>query len=707
MIKQSTEQENNGSSMTLNSQELGASSRIVFPFAAVEGQDEMKLSLILNAIDPHIGGVLIRGEKGTAKSTTVRAFAQVLPEILVRKGCFCNSAPDADCPEGEVCTRKVRVDTLPLNSTEDMVAGSIDFEAAIKSGQRVFQPGILARVNRGILYIDEVNLLDDHIVDIILDSSSSGINIVEREGISYSHQCSFILVGTMNPEEGDLRPQLIDRFGLCVNVVGSKDIAQRVRLMKLREEFDASPQEFVAKYVNENAKIHEELIAARDLLPSVTISKTLKKYISELCLSKNVAGHRADIIMKRAAKALAAYRGKIEVTVDEILAVAEMVLIHRTRESHNETPPPPEPPENDEQGEEEENENEDENESPELPEEEGEDDNEEEDNPPEENMNEEPNEKEDSRQEDGDNDQIPDLPPPPPDDKDSDDVKDEIFAIGETFKVKKIGINKDRLERRGSGRRSRTKTGQKQGRYMRSIFSSRKSNDIAFDATIRAAAPFQRSRKKDSDVLIAIRKEDIRIKEREKKIGNLILFTVDASGSMGARGRMAASKGAVMSLLLDAYQKRDKIGLVTFRKKEAEVLLPPTSSVDLAAGKLREMPVGGRTPLSVGLAKGFEILNNNLLKDPSMRPILIIMTDGRSNYAVGGGKPMDEVFDYADKMAREERIKYIVIDTEESGIVSFGLARKLSDRLGGEYFKIEDLKASDILGVINRSDNNG
>jgi len=692
-------------------------SRMVFPFAAVEGQDDMKLSLILNAIDPFIGGVLIRGEKGTAKSTTVRAMAQVLPEIEINTGCPYNSSPDChfntECQaeEGHTYTRKVRVETLPLNSTEDMVAGSIDFESAIKSGKRVFQPGILARVNRGILYIDEVNLLDDHIVDIILDSSSSGVNIVEREGISFSHPCSFMLVGTMNPEEGDLRPQLIDRFGLCVNVVGSKDIAQRVQLMKLREEFDNNPVEFSRKYVDANRAIYEELLEARGKLPAVTISKTLKKYISELCVSRNVAGHRADIILKRAAKALAAYRGKKEVTVDEILAVAEMVLVHRTRESHNETPPPPEPPENNEEDDQDDQEQ---DENPDMPEQEGdteeEDDQEDgEDEAPEEEMNQEQDQQQDQPEEnEGESDEMPEMPPPPPsEDDDSDNVKDEVFSIGETFKVKKFTIAKDRLERRGSGRRSRTKTGQKQGRYMRSVFSRRDSSDIAFDATIRAAAPFQKSRMKNPGVLISVKKEDLRIKEREKKIGNLILFTVDASGSMGARGRMAASKGAVMSLLLDAYQKRDKIGLVTFRKKDAEVLLPPTSSVDLAANKLREMPVGGRTPLSVGLAKGFEILSNNLTKDPSMRPVSIIMTDGRSNFAVGGGKPMDEVFDYADKMSNESRIKYIVIDTEDSGVVTFGLARKLADRLGAEYFKIEDLKASDILGVINRSNNNG
>ncbi len=691
-------------------------SRLLFPFAAVEGQDDMKLSLILNAIDPNIGGVLIRGEKGTAKSTTVRALAEILPQIEVRKGCHYGSIQG--CSFCQTCAsfsdesemRRVRVETLPLNSTEDMIAGSIDFESAIKSGKKVFQPGLLARVNRGILYIDEVNLLDDHIVDIILDSSSSGINIIEREGISYSHPCSFMLVGTMNPEEGDLRPQFIDRFGLCVNVAGSRDIAERIRLMKLREEFDTKPHAFIAKYSGENESIADDILAARRNLPSVTISKTLKKYISELCLSRNVAGHRADIILKRAAKALSAYKGKKEVTVDEILAVAEMVLVHRTRESHNQTPPPPEPPENNEDDQD----NQEQDENPDMPEqdngetEEEDDEDEGEDESPEEEMNQEQNEQQDQPDEsEGENDRMPDMSPPPPSNDDNDNVKEEVFSIGETFKVKKISIARDRVERRGSGRRSRTKTGQKQGRYMRSVFSKRESSDIAFDATIRAAAPFQKHRKRSNDVLISIKKEDIRIKEREKKIGNLILFTVDASGSMGAKGRMAASKGAVMSLLLDAYQKRDRVGLVTFRKKEAEVLLPPTSSVDMAAGKLREMPVGGRTPLSVGLAKGYEILSANLIKDPSMRPVMILMTDGRSNYAVGNGKPMDEVFEYADKMSRESRIKYIVIDTEEAGAVTFGLARKLSDHLGAEYFKIEDLKASDILGVINRSNKNG
>lgn len=662
----------------------------------------MKLSLILNAIDPLIGGVLIRGEKGTAKSTAVRALAAVLPEIEVFEGCAYSCDP---C--GELCDncinsngsavrgmRPVRMTTLPLNSTEDMIVGSLDFESAIKSGKRVFQPGLLARVNRGILYIDEVNLLDDHIVDIILDSSSSGYNVVEREGISYCHQSEFILVGTMNPEEGDLRPQFIDRFGLCVEVKGCTDMATRIRLMKHREEFDFNPHGFIEKYTEENQQVRESIINAREILDTIIMPKNLKKYISELCLSKNVAGHRADIIIQRAAIALTALRKKREVTLDEILLAAELALVHRTREASNSAPLPPEPDDdNDEQENEESPENEDQNDDQ---------DNEKEETPPPpppQNSEEENSEHEnDENQPDQnmENASVPDF-----NNMDM-EVKDEMFDIGEVFKVKTIRIDKDRKKRRGSGKRMRTKTSQKQGRYVKSVFN-RNDNDIAFDATIRAAAPFQKIRGKNANTLINIKNEDIRTKEREKKISNFLLFTVDASGSMGARGRMIASKGAVMSLLLDAYQKRDKVGMVAFRKKDAELVLPPTSSVDLAASRLKEMPVGGRTPLSIGLSKTFEVLNVQLIKEPSSKPVAVIITDGKSNVAAGNDKPVDEALQYAEKMSREERIKFIVIDSEEKGMVTFGLARKLASALHAEYFKIEDLKASDIVNVINRS----
>ena len=276
---------------------------------------------------------------------------------------------------------------------------------------------------------------------------------------------------------------------------------------------------------------------------------------------------------------------------------------------------------------------------------------------------------------------------------------EQIFEVGETFKVKKFASPKDRVVRRGSGRRSRTRISQKQGRYVKSVMG-RNQDDVALDATLRAAAPYQLRRKNGNDLAVILQPEDIRGKVREKRIGNFLLFVVDASGSMGARGRMAASKGAIMSLLLDAYQKRDRVAMVSFRRDGAVVNLPPTSSIELAAHLLQEMPVGGRTPLSAGLAKSHEVLRNYLLREPTARPITIVITDGKSNVALGENKPLDEALALADRLSLDERIRFIVVDTEAKGLVTFGLAQKLAGAMKAQYFKIEDLKADTLLNIV-------
>jgi len=328
--------------------------RTVYPFSAIVGQEKLKLALILNAVNPAIGGVLIRGEKGTAKSTAVRALAALLPKIRVVKGCPYNCDPDqleylcercrnnADPLEADL--RQIQVITLPLNATEDRIAGGIDFSRAVKKGLRIFQPGLLARAHRGILYVDEVNLLDDHIVDIILDVAASGRNVVEREGISFTHLSRFILVGTMNPEEGELRSQLLDRFGLCVEVEAVADQESRVLLMERREAYDASPLNFIERFRAENAKIAEQILRARRMLETVRMPKHLRSLASELAIENNVAGHRADLVIEQAARAMAALRGHYEVTADDVREVALLALTHRKREV---APPPPPPHEHD------------------------------------------------------------------------------------------------------------------------------------------------------------------------------------------------------------------------------------------------------------------------------------------------------------------------------------------------------------------------
>jgi len=668
----------------------------VFPFSAIIGQSELKLCLILNAINPKIGGVVIRGEKGTAKSTAVRALTELLPEVKTE-------------PLVELHGQKSlifekhhpSVVTLPLNATEDRVVGGIDFNQTIKTGVRVFQPGLLAKAHLGILYIDEVNLLDDHIVDIVLDSASSGENRVEREGMSFHHPAEFILVGTMNPEEGELRPQLLDRFGLCVEVSSEQDPEQRVELILRREAYDLNPNAFLDSYKQDNLRLAKKIDNAKKLFAEVVIPPHLRSFISELCRENNVAGHRADLVIEQAAKALAAYNTRNEVTVEDIKTVSFYALSHRRRDPVPPPPPPPDEPQQEPEPEEKEQPEQDQNQDQSQQE------------PPEEQPEQSEGEaqQEPPTQDNASEQPEPETQPEPKEENEPEEnapernpqqVLDELFDIGATFKVKKIETPKDRNKRRGSGRRSRSKVSQKQGRYIRST-SKRSNDDIALDATLRAAAPYQRHRENPNGMAVALRESDVHEKIREKRVGNLLLFLVDASGSMGARGRMMASKGAVMSLLLDAYQKRDKVAMVSFRKQEATINLPITSSVELAGKLLKDLPVGGRTPFSIGLAKGYEICKNYLLKEPSGRPIMLIISDGKANHAMGNEKPLNEVYHVAKKIAEESRIRYIVVDTEESGLVTFGLAQKISTMLGAEYFKIDDLKSDQLLSIVKDS----
>ncbi len=674
----------------------------LYPFAALVGLEELQHALLLSCVNPAVGGVLIRGEKGTAKSTGVRGLAELLSDIEVISGCVFACDPEkpgqwcADCrsrqqPVTEL--RKVRLINLPLNVSEDRLAGGIDFSAAVKSGKTAFLPGLMAEAHRGIIYIDEVNLLDDHIVDLILDSAASGWNVVEREGISIRHASRFTLIGTMNPEEGELRPQFLDRFGLCIEVQGCADLEQRVELLKKRDEFDCNPALFCQRFAERSEHIRVRIKAAQKKLPTMRLSPAIRTFISELCLAKNVAGHRADLILEQAAITTAALAGDNEVTMAHVRQVAPMVLLHRQRESQ--PPPLPEPPKNsgdgDKQGEENSADNLNQNETPKTGQE------------PTKEQQESAAEQQEAHTDSG---QPQDVEPgeqeaSPKEDNQHPDSneknRDQLFEIGAPFTIKKISTPKDRLARRGSGRRSRSRVSLKQGRYSRAGRHGI-AGDIALDATIRAAAPFQVHRK--GNLALNLIPDDFRYKIREKRIGNLLLFLVDASGSMGARGRMAASKGAVMSLLLDAYQKRDKIAMVSFRGQEAVINLPVTGSVEMAGKLLAEMRVGGRTPLAAGLVRTYEQLRNYLIREPAGRPIVIIITDGKANVSLGKSKPVDEMLKIASTMAAEQMAKYIVVDTEEEGLLTFGLAGKMADALQADFYKITDLKARDLVHIV-------
>lgn len=673
----------------------------IYPFAAIIGQDDLKLGLLLNAINPAIGGILIRGEKGTAKSTTVRGLTALLPEIDVVKDCRFSCDPDRPddfCDECKIndkkittASKKARLITLPLNATEDRVTGGIDFTHTIKSGQAALQPGLLAEAHRQILYIDEVNLLDDYIVDLILDTAASGRNHIEREGLSFSHPSRFILIGTMNPEEGELRPQFLDRFGLCVEVSSSEDLDERVCLLNRREEFDTDTDTFCQSYQQNSERLRAQISTGRRLLSRVRLPLHLRSYIAELCASNQVAGHRADLIIEQAALALSALEGKTEVTSAHIGKVAPMALIHRQRDIQ---PPPPQPPEQQQEPQEEHKDNE-QDQNEEQPQPQGQQDQQQE------GQSASPDQEQNCREGEQQNSQAEEQSKGQDDGQQQTTEDETVFEIGSPFRVKKISTAKDRQARRGSGRRSRSQVSQKQGRYSRASRSGGVAGDIALDATIRAASLHQKQR--TGSLAIKLKPEDVHYKIREKRIGNLLLFVVDASGSMGARGRMVASKGAVMSLLLDAYQKRDKVAMVSFRRKEAVVNLPVTNSVELAGKLLADMPVGGRTPLNAGLVKSYEQVRNYLTREPTARPIVIILTDGKTNVSVGNNKPVDEMLNLARNMAYEERAKYIVVDTEEEGLVTFDLAEKLAGALEADYFKVKDLQAEELVNIVRET----
>ena len=656
------------------------STRAVFPFTAIVGQEAIKLALLLNAISPAIGGVLIRGQKGTAKSTAVRALAGLLPDIEVVGGCpfACMPVDDPDaCPhcagnasERRAMTRPAALVELPLGVTEDRVVGTLDIERALKTGTRHFEPGLLAAAHRGMLYSDEVNLLSDHIADVLLDAAAMGVNYVEREGISVSHAASFILVGTMNPEEGELRPQLLDRFGLAVEVQAERDVAVRAEVVRRRIAFDQDPAAFAARWVETEQTERQRLVAARRLLPRVQLDDALLYLITGICTDFGVDGMRADIAMYRAAVALAAYEGRTEVCENDVRQVARLVLPHRRRRQPFDQPtvddqaleeslerhrPPPEG-------------------GPSSP-------------PP---TAESPDEQTAAGPQDAAESGAEGLAP-----------ENQQARIGQSFAVRPLeGPLRQDLLPPGAGRRSRT-LGGTTGHYVTSRQPSGRIHDIAVDATLRAAAPHLRRRQQEEGRTPAIHYTDLREKVRESRAGNLILFVVDASGSMGARERMVATKGAILSLLLDAYQKRDRVGLVSFRSQGATVLLPPTGSVELAQRHLADLRTGGRTPLAAGLAKAYELLVRYRQRAREVQPLLVLLTDGRANAATRDCDPLADAMTKAAAL-RTARVPSLVVDTEQ-GALRLGLARRLTEALGGVCLHLEELAAGTLARAVKLS----
>ena len=550
-----------------------------FPFRAVVGQDEAKLALLLAAAEPAIGGVLLRGQKGSAKTTLARALSRLLP----------GEAPFVE---------------LPVGTTEDRLVGSIDLAAALTGGEVRFSPGLLAAAHGGVLYVDEVNLLPDHLVDVLLDVAVSGVNRVEREGVSHVHPSRFVLIGSMNPEEGDLRPQLLDRFGLAADVYAPAEAAERAEAVRRRMAYDADPERFCAAWPE------EPLIAGSP----AALPDDLVHTISAVCASVGAEGLRADLVICRAAAALAGMEGRPETTVDDVRRVAPLALAHRRRRQPFDDPGMAQ-----------------------------------------------------------------------------DEIDEALEAAGEAEPEDRVAgpddppervsrLEAPRTTKGGSdGRRSVVQGGR--GRLVGDRAPSGPLGSVAIGATIRAAAV----RGHGAPVEAA----DVREAVREERAGNLVVLAVDASGSMGAEARMEAAKGAVLGLLLDVYQRRDRVALVTFRGEGAEVALRPTGSVEVAKARLTELPTGGRTPLAAGITTAL-----GLAARPEDRPLLVLVSDGRATAGPDGVDPLVAAKEAAAEV-RRRKVPAVVVDAED-GPTRLGLAAELAEAMGARYLTLPELSAATV-----------
>ncbi|MHB8719085.1 MAG: VWA domain-containing protein [Candidatus Dormibacteria bacterium] len=723
----------------------------VIPFTALVGQEAMKRALLLNAVNPAIGGVLLRGEKGTAKSTAVRALAPLLPEVEVVEGCRFRCDPAlvalwcSECAGRAAAGESLhgvamptRVVELPVNASEDRLVGSIDVESAIKRGQRRFEMGLLAQANRNLLYVDEVNLLDDHLVDVLLDAAAMGVNTVEREGMSVTHPSRFILVGTMNPEEGELRPQLLDRFGLCVDVRGLMSVDDRVRVMERERRRSGEDAAVDGHDAAETARTRAIIARARELLPLVVMPAVMRQFVALICVDAATVGHRADLVITRTAETLCAWRvaerlvggdlrttavrpDELSVAASDVVAAADLALAHRRGargggdDASDATASGATSDRLEEMREQ-----------------------------AEANVSDAPTEPGDVS--DGGQEQPADSPP-------SEEGRDgsgsgtqatpssatageagPLFA-GDLFTVRKIALPRDRRVRRTSGKRSQSRSGDRRGRYVRAVQAER-TTDLAFDATVRAAAPHQPRRRAqameagaESSRTLHLERDDLRQKVRRRRTGTLIVFVVDASASMDAEQRMQATKGAVLSLLRDAYVRRDKVSLVVFSGRSAKTVLAPTASVDLAEQRLQRLAVGGTTPLTHGLLAGMKVIHTERLRDASVQPLLVLISDGRGNISLFGEEPLVEAQRLAAQIAAE-RIRMLVIDSARdhipapalhgigdalpqpvaasrsplfSGGYGFNACLDLAERAGGEYLGLYDLSQGAILAGVQRS----
>lgn len=608
---------------------------MTYPFSALVGQDQLRLALILCAVRPDIGGVLIRGEKGTAKSTAVRGLAEVL------------AAVDAGA----------RLVELPIGATEDRVVGSIDLQKVLRDGEHAFSPGLLARAHGGVLYVDEVNLLHDHLVDVLLDAAAMGRVHIERDGVSHSHEARFMLVGTMNPEEGELRPQLLDRFGLTVDVYASRDVDVRVEVIRRRMSYEADPAGFAEQYAVDDAELAGRIAKARAAVASVSLPDNELRRIAALCAAFDVDGMRADLVVARTAVAHAAWRGAAAVDAEDVRVAAELALPHRRRRDPFDDPGL------------------------------------------------DPQQLDDAMaQADAESQSQPDpVPDPdPPGGGISADSSEEAAPQGNsagsgsasrpsappsaTFRTRALVV--PGVGEGAPGRRSRARN--RTGTPISATDDAQAGHGVHVFGTLLAAAD-----RRPQAGRLQVAPTDVRHAIREGREGNLVIFVVDASGSMAARDRMSAVSGATLSLLRDAYQRRDKVAVVTFRGAEAALLLPPTSSVHIASRRLARFDTGGKTPLAQGLLAARDVVLREKARDRARRPLVVVLTDGR---ATGGPDPLGRTRTAAGLLVAEGAAA-VVVDCETS-YIRLGLAQQLAGQLGAPVVQLAQLRADNLARVV-------
>jgi magnesium chelatase subunit D len=664
-----------------------------FPFTAIVGQEQLKTALLLCAVDPGIGGVLIRGDKGSAKSTASRALAEILPPIDRVAGCAFNCQPGEACEHCERCAGQANGETvrsaqpspvpfitLPLGATEDRVLGTLDLQQALKGARQAFQPGLLASAHRGILYIDEVNLLADHLVDVLLDVAAMGVNSVQREGLSVRHPARFTLIGTMNLEEGDLRPQLLDRFGLMVDVTAPRDKALRAEVVRRRFAFERDMAGFARAWETQQQALRRQVERAQSLLPEVMLDDALLELVSHICCEFDVASLRADIVMHKAGRALAALDGRKFVTPADIRTAAGLVLPHRRRrtpfdqagldqERLDELMRQSAPPNNSSEP----------NPAPGSS-----------DAAPQAQAEESGQDESGASQPDGSDQDGSDQDGSDQDGSEAGGDAEQVFGAAPAA-APRIDVQIAASSARApSGRRSEMDDAP-QGRAVRAAMDG-VPGSLAINATLRSAAL-------RDPVNFAVIPADVHRQVRTGKIANLILLVVDSSGSMAAKRRMEAVKGAVLALLTDAYQRRDEVAL-----------MEPTRSVERAELALRDLPTGGRTPLPHALQLALQTLQQ---AGAAAQPLLVLLSDGRANVALGasvggarsseaavttGADPWKESLALANRLAALG-VAALVLDTE-SGSLRLGRAAELARALGAPCLALEELSAQTLALTI-------